>query len=365
MDASPVARCIRDEMRAIASHWEKAVLARLPPLASLERAALYDHLPEFLLGLAAWVDGDEETGRRGFRALVEGHALQRLGHGIDLETLCAEYAVLRAVILRELLAVEGSDENRRALIRVNEGIDFGIAEAIQRYSTQRDLVRDRFVAILGHDLRTPLSAIMLATANIAARPCAEAKHAETALVIERSAGRMHRMISDVLDFTRAHLGGGIPSTPIACHLGEIAREATAELRSAHPRRELRVETRGELDGYWDRDRVSQAMVNLIGNAIEHGRDPILVEVEEQPDHLAVVTRISNTGSDMPPAALARLFEPFAHDPGRRTGLGLGLYIVQQIALSHGAVCSVRSEHGTTTFSIVWPRVPISRLPDRA
>jgi hypothetical protein len=362
MAPTPVAERLRAEVDEIGRSWETAVLARQPELRQVERAALLDHLPEFLIGLAAWIDGDDATGRRGFTALVEGHALQRLGHGIELETLSIEYQVLRSVILSNMLALKSTLEIRRQLIRLNEGIDFATSEAIHRYAALRNEVRERFVAILGHDLRSPLGSIMLAANGIAMQACDHPKHASNAEVIERSAARMQRMIDDVLDFARAHLRGGIPATPVACDLGIIATDAVHEIRAAHPSRDLRVTTIGDLRGYWDPDRITQALVNLVSNALQHGSDPVEIVVEEQPDHLAVITRVTNRGSSIPARVLERMFQPFATDPERRTGLGLGLFIVQQIALSHGGLCSVTSREGLTSFEIRWPRVPLAKRP---
>lgn len=361
-----VSAYLRGQVDSIQVAWEKAVLARLPLLQKLDRAALIDHLPEFLIALASWIEGDEVTARRGFDLLAEGHALQRLGHGIPLETLCIEYQVLRSVILSQLLILESSKHLRTMLVRLDEGLDHAITEAVRRYSHRRDEIRERFVGILGHDLRNPLNAIVLASAQVASLPCSESKHTRMGVTIQRSADRMLRLIADVIDFAQAHLGEGIPSVPKRCDMGEICEEAAQELRLAHPGRQIRVEQIGDLRGHWDRDRVIQALSNLIGNAVQHGTDPITVVAEAMPDNLAVVTRVINRGATIAPEELAHIFDPFrrGHEGAKTTGLGLGLYIVQQIALSHGAQCSVTSRDGTTTFEIHWPRVPIETMPGR-
>ena len=359
---------LRAEVDEIAKHWEQAALRRLPHLQQLDRQALIDHVPEFIFGLAAWVEGDEAVGRRGFEALAEGHAVQRLGHGIDLHSLSTEYQILRNVILQHLMHVESSRSVRESLVRLNDGIDYAVNEAVMRYSKSRDLIRERFVGILGHDLRVPLSAVTLAAAQIAAHPCTEPKHGRMAATIQHSSDRMVRMIADVIDFTHAHLGQGIPASAELEDLGEISEEAVSELRLTHPGRDLRVELAGDLRGHLDRDRVIQALSNLIGNAIQHGKDPIIVSAREASDRGAIVTQVKNFGTRIPPELAARLFDPFrvGHEGANRprTNLGLGLYIVQQIALAHGAACTVRSDEKETTFEITWPRVPIERTPSR-
>ncbi len=363
-----VSNHLRNDVDEIAQHWEHAVLGRLPHLQLLDRRVLLDHLPEFVFGLAAWVEGDEDAGRRGFEALAEGHAVQRLGHGIDLQTISTEYQILRNVILQHMLLVESSSEVRVSLVRLNDGIDYAVGEAVARYSGSRDKIRERFVGILGHDLRVPLNAVALAAANIAAHPCTDPKHARMATTIQNSSDRMFRMIADVIDFTHAHLGAGIPAVPTVADIGEICEEAVSELRLSHPQREIVVELAGDLRGHVDRDRLVQALSNLIGNAIQHGQDPIIVSVHESKERDAVITQVKNFGTPIPPEVAKHLFDPFragrgaTHQP--RSNLGLGLYIVQQIALAHGALCTVRSGEHETVFEISWPRVPIETTPNR-
>jgi signal transduction histidine kinase len=359
---------LRREVDAITQQWEATVTEQLPLLRQLDRGALVDHVPEFMYGLASWLEGDEATGRLGFEALAEGHAIQRLGLGVDLETLSTEYQLLRNVILEHLLLVESPQDVLGALVRLNDGIDYAVNAAVRRYTLRRDLIRERFIGVLGHDLRNPLNAVSLAAAQIAAHPCNDPKHDRMAATIGRSADRMSRMIADVIDFAHAHLGEGIPAVPTLTDLGEICEEAASELRLNHPERELRVERTGDLQCHVDRDRAVQALSNLIGNAIQHGKGPITISAVEAEGGAAVITRIKNAGPAIPPETLKRIFDPFraGQDPANRprTNLGLGLYIVQQIALAHGATCTVTSNERETVFEISWQRVPVHRTPAR-
>jgi signal transduction histidine kinase len=166
---------------------------------------------------------------------------------------------------------------------------------------------------------------------------------------------MGRMISDLVDFSLGELGGGIPCVPETADLGEICREAVDGLRASHPERAIALEATGAFIGSFDHDRVAQVISNLVTNAVVHGGDPITIRVHEASDH--VVTEVHNLGTAIAAEALPSLFDPFRRGPrARRGGLGLGLYIVQQIALAHGATCIVDStnDHGTT-FRIAWPR----------
>ena len=362
---NPVSAFLRREVDRVARAWETRVLERLPALGELQRAALLDHMPEFICGLASWVDGDEPAGRRGFEALAYGHAMSRLGHGIDLESLSIEHQIMRSVILEQLLELDSSREVRAALIRLNEGIDLAINDSIHHYTKTRESVRERFVGILGHDLRNPIHAVSLAAASMVATPCSESKHARMAAMIVRSSERMMRMIADVIDFAHAQLGEGIPTVPKLCDMADLCDEAVAELRVVHPHRQLRVTRAGDTSGNWDRDRLLQVASNLVANAIEHGEDPITISVRESEDRMSIHLRVENGGTPIAPERIKTLFDPFAsggEDTRRvREHLGLGLYIVRQIALAHGATVDITSDERSTAFEIHWPRTPRDRL----
>ena len=362
-----VAADLRTFKHEIGSRWEAAVLADAPALAQLPRASLVDHLPEFLEGLAAWVEGNRTDAELGFSRLAEGHALQRHSAGIPLEELTAEYATLRRSILETLLERTPADQLTASLVVVDAGIDRAVGEAIKRYAKARDHVRERFIGILGHDLRDPLTAVMMSATLLSAMIPAEDKQAQLVAKISRSAERIERMIDDVLDFARGRLDGQIPITPTLVDLGDVCRAVVDEARALSPGREIELETRGDLRGLLDRDRVSQALGNLVSNARHYGIGPITVRAWEREDRHAIFTSVTNHGPTIPPAVIARIFDPFARATTTRRsgGLGLGLYIVDQIALAHGGTCSARSTADDgTTFSIEWPRVPLEEIPGR-
>jgi len=357
--SSAVSDFLRREQVRIAERWELEVRADLPALAQLTRPVLFDHLPEFLDGLAGWIDGDTELAERAFSRLAEGHALQRLGYGVGLETLTREYAKLRTVLNRLLLEVPPTDETREAMVELHEGMDNAINEAMHRYATRREEVRERFVAILGHDLRDPLSTVVISANVLAANPSLKPEHRVVASRIVRACDRMQRMINDVLDFARGHLGTGIPANPTLNDMGEICRAAADEITGANPQRKIAVDLAGDLRGAFDRDRVHQAITNLLSNAVHHSESDIEVRAYETEDHHAIVTEVTSHGDVIPDELRHRLFDPFAQadSAAPRQGLGLGLFIVQQIALAHGGLCDVQSDANGTTFSIRWPRVP--------
>lgn len=348
-----VAQHVRRSMRRITHRWEAAVRS-LPASHGMSRPVLLDHLHELLDGLAAWVEGNERPALQAFETIIDGHALQRLAHSVGLETLLREYSTLRSVLGTELLTLPPSPQVHASIVRLHEGFDRATGEALRFYTNRRDEIRERFIAILGHDLRQPLSAISTCgdlLFEVAAEP---PRIRELATRIGSACDRMQRMIGDVLDFARTHLGGGIPVWPAPEDMDEICRAAVAELVAAHPKQLVRFEARGDLRGAFDRDRVLQALGNLLGNALEHGSGALEVQAYEPPDCRAVIVEVTNHGPPIPAAGRATLFDPFtSSSPGR--GLGLGLYIVQQIVRAHGGTCDVISDEHATTFVLCFPR----------
>jgi signal transduction histidine kinase len=366
--SAPVSRVVHrilDRQVAIVDAW-RARVEVLPELLALSPAAIVDHLPEFLQQLGAWIDGNRGAGSRAFKNLSEGHAVQRLGLGIDLATVLTEYVLLRETILGELVVVGDREEDRAAIIAVNRALDLAVLESVRRYTTHRDQLRDRFVAMLGHDLRGPMHAHVMAADAILRSPCDQSIHRGLGESLKRGAEQMSRMVYDLLDYARTQLGG-IPTNLTTCDMGEICSAVVAQARSVHAPRVVELETSGSLVGTWDRDRVMQAIGNLVANAFTHGADPITVRVFESHQGHQVVTEVHNVGDAIDPELLSLVFDPYQRasideGKGQGQGLGLGLYIAREIALAHGGDCTVTSVVGSTSFRIEWPRVPLEEVP---
>ena len=222
---------------------------------------------------------------------------------------------------------------------------------------------EMFVGILGHDLRNPLSAITTAASVVLSRADSE-RVAKPVSRILGSADRMSRMIDQILDFTRVRLGGGIPLSRKRFELADICRLVLDELRGeGDDEPQAQLELRGPTSGEWDEDRLAQLVSNLAGNALQHRSPgtPVLVSIDgSMPDK--VTLSVQNRGS-VPPDLLPVIFEPLRGRDGRKrqgsSGLGLGLYISQQIALAHGGSIRVDSEPGAdhTRFDVDLPRSP--------
>ena len=230
------------------------------------------------------------------------------------------------------------------------------AEVDLRDAQQTAELREQFIAVLGHDVRTPLSAI-LSGLDLLRRRVGDAERG----IVDRIHGsclRISRLVDDVLDFARGRLGGGI-----ALNKGEVTdlhaviTQVVEEARSAHPNRAIRLCVPEVATLHGDRDRLGQLLANLVANAVEHGdpREPVDVIVEMLQG--ALVLSVSNRGEPIPEQLLPSLFQPYRRGAsGRpRVGLGLGLYIVSEIAKSHGGRVEVRSSHTEgTTFTCTLP-----------
>ena len=219
-----------------------------------------------------------------------------------------------------------------------------------------------FVAVLGHDLRGPLQTVELGAQVILGHPDDPSAVLKMANTMQRASRRMARLIEQLLDFARARLQGDIPIVPVACDLGELIRSAISELEPAAAKR-VELETSGERRVTWDHDRIAQVLSNVLGNAVQHGSpDAPIVIAADGADRVTI--EIRNEGC-IPPEILPMLFDPFARADSRRqhsSGLGLGLYIVDQIVKAHGGAVRVDStpEDGTT-FRIELPRDAAKRV----
>ncbi len=218
-------------------------------------------------------------------------------------------------------------------------------------------LNELFTAVLGHDLRNPLSAI-LNSANLLERISKEDVVKQSAVRMVSSGKRMSRMIDDMLDLTRARLGGGIPLRRQDTEFGQLVQRVVQEHQVSFPESRFEIRQEGNLSGNWDADRLAQVASNLVGNALEHGAKKDRIEVllnGVRPD--LVTLTVTNTGV-IPQDILPHLFDPFRggqRQLGRHDGLGLGLYIVQQIVLAHRGRVDVLTDPTRTTFLVEIPR----------
>lgn len=218
-------------------------------------------------------------------------------------------------------------------------------------------LREKFIAVLGHDLRNPLFAIS-AGAELLVKRLDDPRSRTIAEHILTSGRRATQLVRDVLDFARGRLGDGIALNIQPCpDLDEALRHVAAELQRVHPQRQINLSI-SDLSGICcDRERICQVLSNLIANALQHGDEHGPIEVSARISGLIFVLGVHNRGEVIAPAVMTQMFEPFSHSASDapQAGLGLGLYIAKQIALAHGGRMEVRSSaEGGTLFSLYLP-----------
>ncbi len=221
--------------------------------------------------------------------------------------------------------------------------------------------QERFVAVLGHDLRNPLSAIDMAAAVLLKRAASDPTMVRLVDRMRSSSARMSLMIAQILDLTRSRLGGGLEVRPAAMDLGEALTSIVEELRTAHPTHEVELHCPPALAGIWDRARLEQVFSNLIANAISYGDPgkPVTVVAHRSDAGGALVT-VHNDGEPIPETLQAQLFDPFRRGSrdsraAKTAGLGLGLYISREIVRAHGGELDVQSSSSEgTTFRVALP-----------
>ena len=262
------------------------------------------------------------------------------------------------LLLAGLRAQESADQAMAARVRAEETARR--LEEIERELRATAEFREQLLAIVGHDLRNPLGAIIMAAGLLLRNGHLGEADGRLVARIINSSQRMTRMITELRDFTRARLGGGLPLFLNPVDLSEICLNVVSELELTTIV-VLRCELDGDLRGTWDGDRLYQLISNLVGNAIDYATPTTPVAVRARVDGAEVVVEVCNAGVPIPPETMRVIFEPFRRGgKDEKTGvthLGLGLYIAHQIALAHGGALTAQSAGGTTTFALRLPRPP--------
>lgn len=372
-----LARFIREEQERILEEFEDFARNHTSVGDTMDMRELRDHAAGMLSEIAKDIERPQSDAAQerkskgrapdngtGVDSAAEKHGSDRAESGFSLEEMFSEYRALRASVLRLWTDGHGALDERDVhdLIRFNEAIDMSLAESITTFSTGLDHSKEMFLAVLGHDLRTPLNAVVTASSFLTTNGGLTGRNLTLAGRIYSSATRMNGLVGDLLDFTRARLGRGIPITPTEIDLAEIGRDAVDECQATFPTGEVRFEVIGNVHGEWDPSRVNQALCNLIDNAAQHGAasTPIVVTARGAVDE--VVVSVHNLGRVIAPEDQEAIFDPFKRIGAEESELtpqgsmGLGLYITKQVALAHGGSIELSStvEDGTT-FELHLPR----------
>jgi hypothetical protein len=347
---------------------EFAAFARtlMPPGADMSEEQLRDHAEEILTAVVHDMSIAQTSNEQALKSQGRGsantmqasgrlHADDRMQHGFPFRAVLAEFRALRATVLR-LYAESGAVDLSEA-VRFNEAIDESLAASMDRFAVQTEKFRDQFIGVLGHDLRTPLGAITAGAALLALPEDNPQRRSWVVTRIMNSAQRMERMIGDLLDVTRARLGGAIPLKQREVNLQQVCEEAIIEIRIRHPEAVVQLEVAGDLQGQWDPDRLVQVVSNLVGNAIQHGGGTVVTVTAAQ-DGDAVRLTVHNGGPPIAPDVLPTVFEPLARGREEAEGhsIGFGLFIARVIVSAHGGNIQASSSADTgTTFVVTLPK----------
>lgn len=360
---------------AILAQWDLFASSLVPAADGMDSAGLRDHAAEILHAIAidlrsAQTEAERWSKSKGQVPPLAGakqspaqtHAVLRAGSGFTIRQLVAEYRALRASVLRLWAdAVPPGPDAMSDIGRFNEAIDQAIAESVDYYTNEVDRWRALFLGALGHDLRGPLNALLLTSQAISAMTAGTPVSEHTGRLI-RSGERMRRLLDDLLDYNRSALCMGVRLEPAFVDLAAICRQELEVLRAALPTAHIEFQESGATEGRWDPSRIRQVVSNLVINAAKHGDGGGTIEVIAHGDDAGIRLSVANTGRPISKALSKELFEPLRRHAapetaanGDRESLGLGLYIVRQVAVAHGGDVTVDSGDGRTCFTVTLPK----------
>lgn len=362
------------DLDGIMAEWEAFAATQLPAAHGMNSLALRDHAPAILQAVAAdlkthqtrWQQAEKSKGRAPVAAdspetAAQTHAVLRAQHGFDIEQLVAEYRALRASVLRRWLdAVPAGTARLDEVIRFNEAIDQAVAESVAHFHAQVEFSRNLVLAMLGHDMRTPLGNIFM-TATYLQRLQAGDQVTTAAARLMRSGVSLRALIDDLSTFGRTSLGLGLNLDCAETDFATRALDEVEQLRGAHPDRQIELTVDGDTRGFWDGARLQQLLRNLVSNAIRYGRRDQPVGVTLDGRETVFVLDVCNHGSPVDADGLRQLFGPLQRGAAPlegsdgRESLGLGLYIVREIAQAHGGEVEVRCDGDLTAFTVRLPR----------
>jgi sigma-B regulation protein RsbU (phosphoserine phosphatase) len=261
-------------------------------------------------------------------------------------------------IVHEIAAYVARDRDRyeKELVLARQRLETALAELKELHEAVKDraVFAEQMVGIVSHDLRNPLGAVRLGAEMLAMTELSEPQRGVLAR-IERAAERSTHLIEDLLDFTKARVGNGIAVTLAPINLHECVAACLDELRLSHPARELLHVVHGEGPCIADPRRLAQLIGNLVSNANAYGELSTPITVTSSLGAACVIA-VHNRGPQIPSEVQATMFEPMTRGQsaaGNARSVGLGLYIVREIARAHGGTASVASVATGTTFRVEW------------
>ncbi|MCQ4244384.1 two-component sensor histidine kinase [Stutzerimonas decontaminans] len=368
---------ILENIEPILQQWEDFAKTMTPAANGMDSVALRDHAEQMLLAIAADLRTAQSVKARIAKSHgkaspsrdatpAETHADIRYSSGFTIAQVIAEYRALRTSVLVLWMSSDAVSKEHEIsdIVRFNEAIDQALAESVVSYADAVDAARNVFLGILGHDLRSPLGAILLSadvllrTGDLPPKPTINVSRIYT------SVKRSIKIVGDLLDFTRTHSGVGIPVRMDSEDLAQACEGMVEEARAYNPDRQIVLQSEPSLLGQFDRSRMEQVIANLIGNAVEHAEAGTPITVSLKSDEGIAALTVHNVGRPIDESAKSSLFNPMVRhiqsgnaEYGAGAGLGLGLYIASAIVDAHHGSIEFESMAGSgTTFTV---RIPLN------
>jgi hypothetical protein len=366
---------IDQNLPMILASWEAFAASLFPPTAQARSTTRRAHAEQILHAIAQdlrVVQSPAEQLAKSWGQAVQplsvehtaaqAHAVLRAASGFTMQQVVAEYRALRASVLGLWMGMHppgpGAIED---IGRFNEAVDQAVAESVDFFEHETQRRNSVFLGVLVHDLRGPLDAILLTSQTLSRLSDGTPASGPVARLI-RSGERMKALLDGLLDYSRTSLDLGLPISPAPCDLAMVCREEIELQRAALPDCRIEYATDGETRGIWDASRIRQIVANLVTNAVRYGAAGGPVAVKLSGGDAEVRLSVENRGPAIPQETIPFLFEPLrraahGHAKAECTSMGLGLFIVQQVALAHGGTVTVDSADGRTVFTAVLPRAP--------
>jgi signal transduction histidine kinase len=365
-------------LEPILQAWEDFARTIEVPGEALDSKALRDHAEQMLRAIAldmrtyqsvqeqiAKAHGNSPADE--LETAAEIHAVTRLMAGFTLDQMVSEYRALRTSVVGQWLGQvkDGAAFEVDDMTRFNEAIDQALGESIASYSSAVEASRNVFLGILGHDLRTPLGAILLGADVLRRSDDLGARETKIASGIYTSVRRASQIVGDLLDLTRCQMGPGIPVKKEYIDLTPLCTRIVEEIRTFHPRAKIMFNAGAPARGEFDGARIEQVISNLLSNAVQHGDLEFPIEVTLEPVEGSVVFSVHNRGEPVPEEILPFIFNPMervslstSSGLGPSAGLGLGLYIASEIVAAHSGTLDVTSDRARGTTFLV--KVPVGK-----
>ena len=366
------------DLEKILFEWDAFARTLFPVSPTPPPHLLRDHAGEILQEIAVDLDThqtaaqqtekskgqlDENVNKKSAAAI---HGTMRQASGFTLTQLTAEYRALRATVFRLWLPhMElGTPQSATDMMRFNEAMDQALAESVVTYSENADRTRDTFLAILGHDLRSPLFTMKLAGSYLMRPAIGSEGTRKMGARVASSAANMSAMVSDLLEYARTQLGGEIPLTRLPANMADICQAALDDARAGYPDCPFELQASDDLSGAFDSARLQQLFSNLLNNAAQYRDNTRAVTITAQGEANSITVQVCNHGPVIPASSLQAIFDPLVQlsveqglqDGAPSSSLGLGLFIAREITTAHDGTITVASnEHSGTVFTVRLPR----------